>query len=121
MLTAMKYCSMVIGNSSSGILEAPAMGVPTVNIGDRQRGRIQAASIINCGPDRREILEAMRRAETKEFREAMEGQTLPYGDGNTSGRIVSRIREYLSGEGGRQIDLKKKFYDIMDDSGKTVR
>ncbi len=120
-LTAMKYCSMVIGNSSSGILEAPAMGVPTVNIGDRQRGRIQAASIINCGPDRREILEAMRRAETKEFREAMEGQTLPYGDGNTSGRIVSRIREYLSGEGGRQIDLKKKFYDIMDDSGKTVR
>lgn len=120
-LTAMKYCSMVIGNSSSGILEAPAMGVPTINIGDRQRGRIQAASIINCAPVRREIQDAMHRAETREFREAMERQTLPYGDGNTSERIVRRIREYLFGEGGRRIDLKKKFYDIMNGSEENGR
>lgn len=111
-LSAMKYCAMVIGNSSSGILEAPAMGVPTVNIGNRQRGRIQAASIINCAPVRSEIQEAMRRAETNEFRKAMERQTLPYGDGNTSELITRRIREFLSGENGRQIDLRKKFYDI---------
>lgn len=113
-LSAMKYCSMVIGNSSSGISEAPAMGIPTINIGDRQKGRMQAASIINCAPDRREIQEAMRRAESKDFREAMERQTLPYGDGDTSERIVCRIREYLLGEGARQIDLRKKFYDIID-------
>lgn len=117
-LSAMKYCAMVIGNSSSGILEAPAMGVSTVNIGNRQRGRIQAASIINCAPERREIQEAMRRAESKEFREAMERQTLPYGDGNTSERITCRIREFLSGENGRQIDLRKKFYDIKSVSDK---
>ena len=48
-LSAMKHCSMVIGNSSSGILEAPVMRVPTINIGDRQRGRIQADSVLNCG------------------------------------------------------------------------
>lgn len=113
-LSAMKYCAMVIGNSSSGILEAPAMGVPTINIGNRQRGRIQAASIINCTPDRREIQEAMCRAESKEFREAIERQKLPYGDGNTSELITNRIREYLLGEGGKQIDLRKKFYDIID-------
>lgn len=111
-LSAMKYCAMVIGNSSSGILEAPTMGVPTVNIGNRQRGRIQAASIINCAPVRSEIQEAMRRAESKEFREAAERQTLSYGDGNTSELITGQIREFLSGEGGRRIDLKKKFYDI---------
>lgn len=117
-LSAMKYCAMVIGNSSSGILEAPAMGVPTVNIGDRQRGRIQAASVINCAPVCGEILKAMRRAETEEFREAMERQTIPYGDGNTSELITGRIREFLSGEGGRKIDLKKKFYDVESISEK---
>lgn len=117
-LSAMKYCAMVIGNSSSGILEAPAMGIPTINIGNRQRGRIQAASIINCAPVRGQIQEAMRRAESKEFREAVERQTLPYGDGNTSELITGRIREFLSGEGGRKIDLKKKFYDVESISEK---
>lgn len=111
-LSAMKSCSMVIGNSSSGILEAPAMGVPTINIGDRQKGRIQAPSIINCAPVRKEIVEAMRRAEAEAFRNEIKGQALPYGDGNTSERIVSHIREYLLAESGRKIDLKKKFYDI---------
>ncbi len=111
-LSAMKYCSMVIGNSSSGILEAPAMGVPTINIGDRQRGRIQAASIINCPPVKEEIIAAMRRAETEAFRNEIKGQVLPYGDGNTSEQIISHIREYLLAEGGREINLKKKFYDI---------
>ena len=97
-LSAMKYCSMVIGNSSSGILEAPAMGVPTINIGDRQRGRIQADSIINCQPDCGSIKEAMRRAETNEFRETVRKQILPFGDGDTSGSIVSRIKECMSGK-----------------------
>lgn len=111
-LSAMKFCAMVIGNSSSGILEAPAMGVPTVNIGDRQRGRMQTASIINCAPVCGEILEAMHRAETKEFREAMEGQILPYGDGKTSERIVDQVKKFLLDENSGRIDLKKKFYDI---------
>lgn len=108
-LSAMKYCSMVIGNSSSGILEAPVMGVPTINIGDRQRGRIQADSIVNCEPFCQAIKEAVERAETAEFRRMMEEQSLPFGDGNTSGRIVCRIKEYLF---EKDINLKKKFYDV---------
>lgn len=108
-LSAMKYCSMVIGNSSSGILEAPAMGVPTVNIGDRQRGRMQADSIINCETDCASIKAAMRRAEDTAFRETMRNQVLPFGNGDTSRRIVGHIKEYLL---GREIDLKKKFYDV---------
>lgn len=108
-LSAMKYCTMVIGNSSSGILEAPAMKVPTINIGDRQKGRIQADSVVNCEPVCRDIKEAMRKAETETFRAAVKEQTTPYGDGNTSFRIVEKIKEQLL---QKKIDLKKKFYDV---------
>lgn len=108
-LAAMKYCSMVIGNSSSGILEAPVMRVPTINIGDRQRGRMQAQSVINCEPDHGAIKAAMRRAQTDAFVKLTQEQHLPFGDGDTSRRIVGRIKEWLF---EKEIDLKKKFYDI---------
>lgn len=108
-LSAMKYCDMVIGNSSSGILEAPAMKVPTINIGDRQKGRIQADSIVNCEPVCTEIKKAMQKAEDETFRAAVKKQTTPYGDGNTSFKIVERIKEQLL---YGKIDLKKKFYDV---------
>lgn len=113
-LSAMKYCSMVIGNSSSGIMEAPAMGIPTVNIGDRQRGRIQAASIVNCAPDATAIGEAMKRVQTAEFREKMERELLlrKRSEVTPSACIAGRIREYLLGENGAQIEIKKKFYDV---------
>lgn len=113
-LSAMKYCSMVIGNSSSGILEAPAMGIPTVNIGDRQKGRIQAASIVNCKPDAFAIKEAVKKAETAEFREKIAEDFLLHKRLNAlpSECIVSRIKEHLLGGDGGKIDLKKKFYDI---------
>ncbi|MBD5448669.1 MAG: UDP-N-acetylglucosamine 2-epimerase (hydrolyzing) [Lachnospiraceae bacterium] len=113
-LSAMKYCSMVIGNSSSGILEAPAMGVPTVNIGNRQGGRIQAASIVNCAPVTSDIKAAMARVETDHFRERTSKSFLLCQKEyvSPSEAIVSRIREYLFGENGVGIDLKKKFYDI---------
>lgn len=111
-LSAMKYCAMVLGNSSSGILEAPAMRVPTVNIGDRQRGRIHADSIINCEPCCRSIKEAMRRAEEPEFRECVRKQVQSFGGGDTSRHIAGRIKEYLLREDGKGTDLKKNFYDI---------
>lgn len=113
-LSAMKYCSMVIGNSSSGILEAPAMGVPTVNIGNRQRGRIQAASIVNCEPVTSDIKAAMALVETDQFREETARNFLLCQQEyvSPSEAIVSRIREYLLGENGAEINLKKKFYDI---------
>ncbi|MCM1266538.1 MAG: UDP-N-acetylglucosamine 2-epimerase [Bacteroidales bacterium] len=113
-LSAMKYCSMVIGNSSSGISEAPVMGVPTVNIGDRQRGRIQEASIVNCKPCTEEIVAAMKRTQTSEFRSGMAKELSLHQREKIrpSEAIADRIREYMLGESGAQIDLKKKFYDI---------
>jgi GDP/UDP-N,N'-diacetylbacillosamine 2-epimerase (hydrolysing) len=107
-LSAVKYSAMVIGNSSSGLVEAPSFGVPTVNIGDRQKGRLQADSVINCSPNEAEIEKAINLALTKEFIERAQKTVNPYGDGHTSGKIVGRLREFLL-EG--KIDLKKKFYD----------
>lgn len=109
-LSALRGAKAIIGNSSSGILEAPTMGVPTVNIGDRQKGRLQAPSVINAEPEKASIINAMERAFSDEFvRIAREKRSL-YGDGNTSRLTVDIIRERLL----RGVpDLKKKFYDIM--------
>ncbi len=103
-LSAVKYAVCVLGNSSSGILEAPVIGTPSVNIGDRQTGRIMADSVICCEPQTEQIVRALDKAEKMEHRR----QNL-YGDGKTSDRIVKIIREYLIGE---KINLKKEFYDI---------
>ncbi len=108
-LSALKYASMVIGNSSSGLIEAPSFKIPTVNIGDRQKGRLQAESVINCKPVKEEICQAMERAMSSEFKEKIQDVGNPYGDGNTSGRIVEILKEKVFCMG---IDLKKRFYDI---------
>lgn len=107
-LSAMKYCAMVIGNSSSGLIEAPSFGVPTINIGDRQKGRIQGDSVINCAPNAGEIKDAMHMALTDEFKKKAKSGGNPYGDGNTSKKIVNIIKEFLL---ENKIELKKKFYD----------
>ena len=108
-LSAMKWADVVIGNSSSGIVEAPALCVPTVNIGDRQKGRIMGASIINCPPERQPILDAIRRSLTGGFRESIRHISNPYGEGDTSGCITETIKDYLL---NNKIDLKKQFYDL---------
>lgn len=107
-LSAVKYSAAVIGNSSSGIIEAPSFGVPTVNIGDRQKGRMQAQSIIQCKPEKADICRAMTLALSKPFRETAAHVRNPYGDGNTSQKIVSILEREFS----KEIDLKKTFYDI---------
>lgn len=107
-LTAMKYASFVLGNSSSGIIEAPAMRVPTVNIGDRQKGRMQAESILNCEPVCREIVETVRKTQEAEFLTKVRKQKLPYGEGDTSKKIVDILKTQLE----KGFDLKKKFYDV---------
>lgn len=108
-LNALKYAEMVIGNSSSGILEAPSFGIPTVNIGDRQKGRIQADSVINCPAEKEKIIEAIRKAESGKFQEIAHGAESPYGDGNTSGKIADIIDDFLDKD---RISLKKTFYDL---------
>nr|WP_325212020.1 UDP-N-acetylglucosamine 2-epimerase [uncultured Oscillibacter sp.] len=108
-MSALKYALCVLGNSSSGLAEAPSFGVPTINIGDRQRGRLQAESVLNCRPEREDILRALERACTPEFRARAAAAVNPYGDGNTSGKICETIKRVLL---LGAIDLKKKFYDI---------
>ncbi|MDR1253672.1 MAG: UDP-N-acetylglucosamine 2-epimerase [Oscillospiraceae bacterium] len=108
-LSAMKYCAMVLGNSSSGIWEAPSFGVPTVNIGDRQKGRVRAKTTLDCNPNFDDILKAMKRAMSKDFRDSIKGAINPYGGGNTSEKIISVIKDFLF---SNKIDLKKKFWDI---------
>jgi GDP/UDP-N,N'-diacetylbacillosamine 2-epimerase (hydrolysing) len=107
-LSALKYSEMVIGNSSSGLTEAPSFGIPTINIGDRQRGRIQTDSVINCAPVASEIDQAIKMAATDEFKQKAKNIVNPYGDGKTSGKIVDKIKEFLLND---KINLMKKFYD----------
>lgn len=103
-LSAVKYAQFVLGNSSSGIIEAPVLGTPTVNIGDRQRGRLMADTIINCKPDTKSILQAIEAAESMPHTPSK-----LFGNGNTSAAIVSVIKDYLLND---KIDLKKTFYDL---------
>lgn len=109
-LSVMKYSKMVIGNSSSGILETPSFHIPTVNIGDRQRGRIRAQSVIDCLPEKESIITAMKQAEEMIKQNSLKDMVNPYGDGNASGKIIEAIKKMLCNQ---QVDLKKKFYDIM--------
>ncbi len=108
-LSALKYSSFMLGNSSSGISEGPSMKIPVVNIGDRQKGRIMADNLICCSPKKEDIVRAISKALTPEFKELSQNVVSPFGDGNTSERIIAQIRRSL--ECGT-IDLKKSFYDL---------
>ena len=103
-LSVMTHVDAVVGNSSSGLYEAPSFKKPTVNIGDRQKGRLMASSVINCAPERGEILKAIKKAFVMDCSDTVN----PYGDGKSSKRIVKvikSIKEYKA-------LLKKRFYDF---------
>lgn len=112
-LSAVKYAAMVIGNSSSGLVEVPSFHIPTVNIGDRQKGRIKAESVIDCRPEKNDICEAIEKAKTDDMKKIAADVINPYGDGNTSKKVCSAIIEMFA----KGIDLKKKFYDIEVQDG----
>lgn len=95
-LSALSRASAMIGNSSSGIIEAPAFGVPTVNIGSRQLGRLAAESIVHCAPNEAAILDAIDLALTPEFKARAQHVRNPYGQGNAAARIVELIEHYSS-------------------------
>lgn len=106
-LSALQFCTAVAGNSSSGIIEAPSFGIPTVNIGDRQKGRICADSVLNCGYGAKEIEDALLQALSPEFRQVAAKTKNPYEGVRTSDRIVETICQSLD----KGIELKKEFYD----------
>ncbi len=102
-LSALKHALFVLGNSSSGILEAPILGTPTVNIGDRQKGRLMADTVINASFDKKSIKKAMACASKKKHL-----PTPMYGDGKTSEKIVASLKRFAESN----VDLKKTFFDI---------
>lgn len=104
-LSAMKYAAMVIGNSSSGLYETPSFKIPTINIGDRQRGRIQADSVINCEPAMEKIFQAIQEGLVKDC----SNTTNPYQGVSPSQDIVRMVKKCLLED---KIDLKKTFWDI---------
>ena len=108
-LSLMKYATFVLGNSSSGLVETPTFGVPTINIGDRQRGRLQCENIINCAPDTDAICQAITVAMSEEHRKIAKAAVSPFGDGHAAERIAAKMADVVLHE---QIDLKKKFFDI---------
>jgi UDP-hydrolysing UDP-N-acetyl-D-glucosamine 2-epimerase len=106
-LSAMKHCAAVIGNSSSGIIEAPSFKVPSVNIGSRQKGRLQAVSTVNCDETTDAIVTAMHYALSQPFAQKCCKSINPYGDGETSERITETLIKYPL-----QDILFKTFYDL---------
>ena len=103
-LSALRHVDVVVGNSSSGLIEAPSFGKPTVNIGDRQKGRLQAASVINVPAE----ADAIHRAIQQAF--AMDCRTVvnPYGDGFATDRIIAALKSV----GDPKALLKKHFFDL---------
>ena len=101
----MKYVDLVMGNSSSGIIETPSFKIPTVNIGDRQKGRVRGNSVIDVNPKKEEILNAVKKAEKMDKNKILN----PYDQGGASQKIYGSIKEYLL---NNKINLKKEFFDI---------
>jgi GDP/UDP-N,N'-diacetylbacillosamine 2-epimerase (hydrolysing) len=106
-LSCIKHMDGVVGNSSSGLLEVPSFKKGTINIGDRQRGRIQAESVINCKPDYNSISSAIEQLYSKNFQSSLRGVVNPYGSGGASEKVVEVIREYPLHN-----IIKKTFYNL---------
>lgn len=108
-LSVLRCVGAVIGNSSSGILEVPSFGIPTVDIGDRQQGRFAPDTVLHCACDEDAICQTIQYAFSPDFRARIKGYVSPYGDGKTAARIVRILKETdLRDERLR----KKQFYDI---------
>jgi GDP/UDP-N,N'-diacetylbacillosamine 2-epimerase (hydrolysing) len=106
-LSCIQYVDGVVGNSSSGLAEVPSFKKGTINIGDRQRGRLKATSVIDCSPDQDSIHKALERLFSAEFQAQLSSVENPYGIGGASDKIVLILeKSYLKSE------IIKKFYNI---------
>lgn len=103
----MRYAAAMVGNSSSGLIEAPSFELPVVNIGTRQAGRVRAANVIDVDTERAAMLAGIRRAVSPEFRAGLRGLINPYGDGTAAEKIVARLK---SVELDRRL-IMKRFVD----------
>lgn len=106
-LSLLKYCDAVIGNSSSGLTEAPSFGIPTINIGNRQKGRLRASSVLDFPEEGISMEDIIRKALASSFRDVAANTVNPYGTGGASGKIKDILKETdLNGL------LGKRFFDI---------
>lgn len=106
-LSALKFVDAMVGNSSSGLIEAPAFKLATINIGDRQKGRVKAASVLDCAPQKAAVQSAINSIYTAGFQEVLQQVVSPYGTGGASAAIVDIIKKV-------NLDniLQKKFYNL---------
>jgi UDP-hydrolysing UDP-N-acetyl-D-glucosamine 2-epimerase len=104
----MQHAALMVGNSSSGLLEAPSFSLPVVNVGTRQDGRVRAPNIIDCSNGRDEILAAIRQALSPAWRVQLRSLTSPFGDGHAAERIVAGLRNVALGPKL----LRKRFCDM---------
>ena len=107
-ISTMRLVDVIIGNSSSGIIEAPTLCVPTVNIGDRQLGRLRAASVIDCKVDAKEMRHSIQKALSDEFKCIVKKTVSPYDNGNTAEAIKKVLKQV-----DLQKLLKKRFYEVV--------
>lgn len=107
-LSSLKYAEMMIGNSSSGVIEMPFFKKPTINIGNRQKGRIFTKSVIQCDPKSNSIIEAINKGLDKRFKEYINKEVNIYGDG----RAAQRIKKIIMSTDLTKL-IKKEFYDII--------
>jgi len=106
-LSTMQFVDAVVGNSSSGIIEAPSFKIGTINIGDRQRGRIRAKNTIDCHPTKESIRKAFKKLYSRGFKTSLKNVINPYGDGNAAKRIKQILKKFdLKGI------LKKSFFNL---------
>lgn len=108
-LSALKYVDAVVGNSSSGLAETPSFKIGTVNIGDRQKGRVRASSVIDCQPNKGDISRALNLLYEESFKSKLQGAVNPYGDGCASIAIIDVIKK----TDFKNI-IQKKFFDLKE-------
>jgi len=104
-LSTMKHVNFVMGNSSSGIVEAPSLKIPTINIGERQKGRVKGNSVIDVEPSKNKILHAIRIAEQMDRTKIIN----PYDQGGASEKIYTILKDFLEHD---HFDIKKEFFDV---------
>jgi len=106
-LSALQYVDGVIGNSSSGISEVPSFKIGTINIGDRQTGRLKADSIIDCKPTKKSLQQALKKLFSEDFQTKLLTLVNPYGDGSATDKIIDVLRTNSFPN-----SVKKCFYDL---------
>jgi GDP/UDP-N,N'-diacetylbacillosamine 2-epimerase (hydrolysing) len=106
-LSTLQFVDGVVGNSSSGLTEAPTFKIGTVNIGDRQKGRLKAKSVIDCKPTKKSIQNAVDILYSKDFQEMLPSVNNPYGEGNATQKIIDVLIKTPIPE-----EPKKEFYDL---------